>query len=79
VPRRRSPAPAQQKVKPLDDGDKVGASFGVTLNMGDYQSLRIEGWIETTKRPGETSHQAFERAFSVAEREANRKAREYKS
>jgi hypothetical protein len=63
---------------PLDAGDKVGASFGVTLNMGDYQSLRIEFWAESTKREGESSRTAFERVYNICEREANAKAAEYK-
>jgi hypothetical protein len=63
---------------PLDDGDKIGVSFGVTLNMGEYQSLRVEAWVEGTKREGESSAAAFRRLFDLAEREANNKAGEYK-
>jgi hypothetical protein len=63
---------------PLDIGDKVGASFGITLNMGDYQSLRIETWGESTKREGETTAEAYKRIFDVVEKQANEKAAEYK-
>ena len=63
---------------PLDEGDKIGCSFGVTLNMGDYQSLRIEFWAESVKRSGETSREAFDRVYKICEREANTKAAEYK-
>lgn len=59
-------------------GDTVGASFGVTLNMGEYQSLRIEAWAETTKKEGETTRDAFARAFTICEEQANDKAAEYK-
>lgn len=83
MPRRTTAAPANNSIvvsgsPPLNVGDKVGASFGVTLNMGDYQSLRIEFWAESVKREGETSKQAFDRVYSICEKEANTKAAEYK-
>lgn len=67
-----------KKPSPIDEGDRIGASFGVTLNMGEYQSLRVEAWVEGTKREGETSVSAFKRLFDLVEREANQKAAEYK-
>jgi hypothetical protein len=66
------------KKAPLSTGDRVGASFGVTLNMGEFQSLRVEAWAETTKREGETSADTFKRLYDLCEREANQKADEYK-
>jgi len=67
-----------KKTNPLDIGDRVGVSYGVTLNMGDYQSLRVETWAEGTKREGETSAQAYKRLFDLVEAQANQKADEYK-
>jgi len=67
-----------KKTSPIDIGDRIGVSFGVTLNMGEYQSLRVEAWAEGTKREGETSAQAYKRLFDLAEKEANQKAAEYK-
>lgn len=67
-----------KRVRPLKPGDKVGVSFGVTLNMGEFQSLRVEAWAESTMQEGETSKQAFSRVFDVCEREANVKAGEYR-
>lgn len=64
--------------KPLDTGDRIGVSYGVTLNMGDFQSLRVESWAESTKRKDETSAEAFKRLYDICEREANLKAAEYK-
>jgi len=70
---------AIQKISPpLDEGDRVGVSFGVTLNMGEYQSLRVEAWAETTIREGETSTSAYRRIFDLVEKQANTKASEYK-
>jgi hypothetical protein len=65
-------------VRPLDNGDRVGVSYGVTLNMGEFQSLRIDAWAEGVKREGETATQAFKRLFDLCEKEANQKADEYK-
>lgn len=67
-----------KKTSPVDVGDRIGVSFGVTLNMGEYQSLRVEAWAEGTKREGETSAIAYKRLFDLVEREANSKAGEYK-
>ena len=70
--------PIKKTSPPLDDGDKIGVSFGVTLNMGDYQSLRVEAWAEGSKREGETSATAYKRLFDLVEKQANQKAEEYK-
>ena len=65
--------------KPLDVGDKVGVSYGCTLNMGEYQSLKLEGWVEGTLRQGENSTTAFKRLFDVVEKQVTAKAGEFKS
>jgi hypothetical protein len=67
-----------KKTNPLDNGDRIGVSFGVTINMGDYQSLKVEAWAEGTKREGETSASAYKRLFDLVEKQANDKAAEYK-
>ena len=72
---RRTPI---KKTSPVDVGDRIGVSYGVTLNMGEFQSLRLEAWAESTKRESETSAEAFKRLYEVCEREANRQAEEYK-
>jgi len=46
--------------------------------MGEYQSLRVEAWAETTIREGETSTSAYRRIFDLVEKQANTKASEYK-
>lgn len=67
-----------KKTSPIDVGDRIGVSFGVTINMGDYQSLKVEAWAEGTKREGETSAQAYKRLYDLVETQANQKADEYK-
>jgi hypothetical protein len=46
--------------------------------MGDYQSLRLEAWAESTKREDETSAEAYKRLYDLVEKQANQKAQEYK-
>lgn len=73
-----SSTPIKKTNYPLDNGDRIGVSFGVTLNMGDYQSLRVEAWAEGSKREGESSSSAYKRLFELVEKQANQKAEEYK-
>lgn len=40
---------------------RVGVSIGATFNMGDYESLRVEAWLQDTTRENETAEQAFAR------------------
>lgn len=70
--------PIKKTAKPLDTGDRIGVSFGVTLNMGEYQSLRVEAWAESTKREDETTAEAYSRLYAMVEKQANSKAQEYK-
>jgi len=70
--------PIKKTTKPLEDGDRIGVSYGVTLSMGDYQSLRLEAWAESTKREDETSAEAYKRLYDLVEKQANQKAQEYK-
>lgn len=61
---------------PLDhavkQGDKkipnksVGINLGVTLNMGDYESLRVDVWCTDEVRDNETHEDAMERVSSLA-------------
>ena len=72
------PRRTEVRQAPLSIGDKVGVSFGVTLNMGEYQSLRVEAWAESTKREGETTAEVYKRLYDICEKQANEKAAEYK-
>lgn len=69
--------PIKKTKLPLDNGDRIGVSFGVTINMGDYQSLKVEAWAEGTKRGDETSSEAYKRLYDLVEKQANQKASEY--
>lgn len=62
--------------KPLDHAPKhnipkttpktVGINIGVTRNMGDYESLRIDVWCTDEVQPSETMEEAIERLSDLA-------------
>ena len=52
------------KIKPYDP-PKLGMSKGATINMGDYESLRVDAWLSDTLQDGETCEQAFERIEEI--------------
>lgn len=43
----------------------VGVSIGTTLNMGDYQSLRVDVWLTDTVDRGESFENAYQRVSST--------------
>ena len=45
----------------------VGVSIGSTLNMGDYESLRVDVWLTDVVAENETVQQAYERVVSVVD------------
>ena len=52
------------------DGDTpvVGVSIGTTLNMGDYESLRVDVWLTDTVDERETIEQAYSRVVQVVDK-----------
>lgn len=45
----------------------VGVNLGVTLNMENYNSLRVDCWLTDSVQGGETEKQAFERVLGVVD------------
>ena len=45
----------------------VGCSIGVTLNMQDYNSLRVDVWLTDSVNKGETVEQAYSRVVQVVD------------
>lgn len=43
----------------------VGVSIGTTLNMGDYESLRVDTWLTDEVQPNETVEQAYQRVTAI--------------
>lgn len=53
----------------LSNSPIVGVNIGTTLNMGDYESLRIDCWLTDFVREGETHEQAFLRVREIASKQ----------
>lgn len=50
-----------------DDFPTVGVSIGTTLNMGDYESLRVDVWLSDKVRDTETVEQAYSRVVQTVD------------
>ena len=50
------------------DPIEVEVGMGYTINMGDYESLRIDISIRDTQQPGESAKEAHERVFNFVNR-----------
>ena len=55
---------------------KVTVGLGYTLNLGNFQSLRIDISITDNKRDGENTNEAFERVYSFVETKLQEKVAE---
>jgi len=58
---------------------KVTVSLGYTLNLGNFQSLRIDLGIEDSRRDGENISEAFERVYEFVEDKLAEKVKEASS
>lgn len=62
-----------------NDSTKVNVTLGYTLNLGNFQSLRLDLGIVDSKRDGETTGEAFERVYKFVEDKLTEKIQEAKS
>jgi hypothetical protein len=62
-----------------NDSTRVTVSLGYTLNLGNFQSLRIDLGIEDARRDKESVNDAFERVYSFVENKLAEKVREASS
>jgi len=58
---------------------KVSVTLGYTLNLGNFQSLRLDLGVIDNKRDGENTDQAFERVYKFVEDKLAQKINEAKS
>lgn len=56
----------------------VGVSIGTTLNMGDYESLRVDVWLTDSVQDKETVQQAYERVVGVVDKTLQEIVSQYK-
>lgn len=59
-----------------NENTKVAVGLGYTLNLGNFQSLRIDLSVTDNKRDGENTNEAFERVYSFVEDKLAEKVRE---
>jgi hypothetical protein len=55
---------------------KVSVALGYTLNLGNFQSLRIDLGIEDSERDGENISEAFDRVYAFVEQKLTDKVKE---
>jgi hypothetical protein len=58
---------------------KVSVALGYTLNLGNFQSLRIDLGIEDSERDGENINDAFNRVYAFVEEKLTEKVKEASS
>jgi hypothetical protein len=63
-------------MKMNNEETKVTVSLGYTLNLGNFQSLRIDLSITDNKRDGENTGEAFERVYKFVEDKLAEKVKE---
>lgn len=61
-----------------NDSTKINVTLGYTLNLGNFQSLRLDLGIVDSKRDGETTNEAFERVYKFVEDKLTEKINEAK-
>jgi len=62
-----------------NDNTKVSVTLGYTLNLGNFQSLRLDLGIVESKRDGENIDEAFGRVYKFVEDKLTEKIQEAKS
>ncbi len=50
-----------------NESTRVKIALGYTLNLGNFQSLRIDLEVSDNKRDGENTNEAFERVYKFVE------------
>ena len=56
-----------------------GVMEGYTLNLGNFQSLRLDLGVIDSKRDGENTEQAFDRVYKFVEDKLTEKIKEAQS
>lgn len=62
-----------------NDNTKINVTLGYTLNLGNFQSLRLDLGIVDSKRDNEDINQAFDRVYKFVEDRLTEKIQEAKS
>lgn len=62
-----------------NESTKINVTLGYTLNLGNFQSLRLDLGVVDAKREGENIDQAFERVYQFVEDKLTAKINEAKA
>jgi methyl coenzyme M reductase subunit D len=62
-----------------NENTKVNVSLGYTLNLGNFQSLRMDVGVSDSRREGETIQEAFDRVYGFVESKLSEKISEAKT
>jgi hypothetical protein len=62
-----------------NEDTKVSVTLGYTLNLGNFQSLRIDLGVVDSRHNGENINQAFERVYKFVEDKLTEKIQEAQS
>lgn len=57
---------------------KVSVTLGYTLNLGNFQSLRLDLGVVDSKRNGETTSEAMDRVYGFVENQLITRVQEAK-
>lgn len=69
----------RKKMGMENENTRVKVGLGYTLNLGNFQSLRIDLEVSDNKREEETTSVAFERVYSFVEAKLAEKIKEAQS
>jgi hypothetical protein len=62
-----------------NENTRVRVALGYTLNLGNFQSLRIDLEVSDNKRDSENTGEAFERVYDFVENKLAEKVKEASS
>jgi hypothetical protein len=62
-----------------NESTRVKVALGYTLNLGNFQSLRIDLEVSDSKRDSENTGEAFERVYEFVENKLAEKVKEASS
>jgi len=62
-----------------NEDTKVNVTLGYTLNLGNFQSLRLDIGVVDSRRDNETVNEAFERVYGFVEAKLAEKINEAKA
>jgi len=62
-----------------NENTRVSVTLGYTLNLGNFQSLRLDLGIVDSRRDGENTNDAFERVYKFVEDKLTEKINEAKA